>query len=261
MRLLRLFFAAFSMSLRSQLAFRANLAFQVLASAATVASGLGALGVVYSQTTSLAGWTFGQTTVLLGTFQIVAGLIATLVEPGLSWFGEQVQTGKLDEVLLRPAPSILLVSLGRADPVSGSQIIFGVALLVVGVTQLPANPGPVRVGAWLFLVAAGAVTMWAFRVLASSVELWALGSAQMEVAFSSLWQLGRYPSGIYARPIRLVLTYLLPVGLVSTFPARALTRAADPGLVLSALAVAAGSVALVVLAWNAGLARYRSATS
>lgn len=261
MRFVRLFVASFSVSLRSQLAFRTNLLFQVFTNVVIVASGLGAVGVVYSQTRSLAGWSYGDTVVLLGTFQIVTGLIQALVEPGLTWFGQQVQAGTFDEILVRPAPSMFLVSLCRADPVSLSQAAMGVAVLVLGVTELGSIPGPARFVAWLLLVAAGTVSMWACRVLVSSVALWALGSGQAEVAFSSLWQLGRYPSTIYKPPIRFALTYLLPVGLMSTFPARALAKGAGAGLLLTAGFVAAGSIVVVQVVWRAGLKRYRGATS
>lgn len=261
MRLVRLFLASFSVSLRSQLAYRTNLLFQVFTNLVVVISGLGALGVVYSQTRSLAGWSYGETVVLLGTFQIVTGLIQALVEPGLTWFGQQVQDGRFDDILVRPAPSVFLVSLCRADPVSLSQVAMGVVVLVLGITELGHSPGPARYLAWLLLLAAGSVSMWACRVLVSSVALWALGSGQAEIAFSSLWQLGRYPSTIYKPPVRFALTYLLPIGLMSTFPARALAKGAGAGVLVPAALVATGSVVLVQVVWRTGLKRYRGATS
>src|SRR5689334_2783810 len=110
MRLLRLFAAIVSLSLRRELAFRANLLFQLLLTATTIASGLAALAIVFTQTRTLGGWTVGEAIVLLGTYQIVSGVLATFIEPNVVWFAEQVKSGKLDELLLKPAPSIFLVS-------------------------------------------------------------------------------------------------------------------------------------------------------
>lgn len=60
MKLVRLLLMAFSLSLRRQLAYRANLVFELLAAIVGVVAGLAALGIVYTQTQSLGGWTEGR---------------------------------------------------------------------------------------------------------------------------------------------------------------------------------------------------------
>lgn len=116
MRLLQLFAAVFSVSLRRELAFRANLLFQALTTGVGSAAALAALGLVYTRTDTLGGWSLGEAIVLLGTYQIVSGVLATFVEPNVQWFAEQVTSGKFDELLLKPVPSVFLASLGACAP-------------------------------------------------------------------------------------------------------------------------------------------------
>lgn len=261
MRIIPLFAASVSISLRSQVAFRANLLFQVLTALVGAASGLAALGVVFTQTGSLAGWSFAETVVLLGTFQMMYGLLQSFVEPGLGWFGDQVKNGKLDEILVKPAPSVFLVSLGQADPVSLLQVATGLGILGFGLSESGSLPGVLEVCAWLALLVAGGVVMWASRVLVASAALWSTGSAQLEIGYGALLQLGRYPVTIYRGALRFVLTYLFPVGIISTFPAQVLAGTGSVDMLITALGVAVGAVVAVRLVWAAGLRRYTSATS
>ena len=259
MRIGRLVAAVFSLSLRRQLALRADLLFQAVVTAATVVSGMAAVGVVFTQTRNLAGWTAWQAVALFGTYELASGLLATLVEPNLQWFSAQVRDGRFDEVLLRPAPSMILASFGRSDPLSLSRVLSGLALVALAMHQL-GTPRPVAVVEWLLLLGAGLAISWAFRVLTASAALFSLNT-DLSTMFNSCWQFGRYPVTIYQQPFRALLTFVLPVAFVSTLPAQALTRGVSPLILPTATLAAAVAVVGVGEVWSAGLRRYRSATS
>lgn len=135
MRYLKLLGASFSLSLRQEMAFRANLLFQLMMTAIGIISGLAVLGVVYTQTQTLAGWNLGESVVLLGTFQMVSGLLATFVEPNLGWFAAQIREGKLDNVLAQPVSSLFMVSLGKSAPLELSQVAIGLVVVVLGLNE------------------------------------------------------------------------------------------------------------------------------
>jgi ABC-2 type transport system permease protein len=232
----------------------------MLMTATGIAAGLAALGIVYTQTRTLGGWSLGEAIVLLGTYEIVSGLLATFIEPNVAWFGEQVKSGKLDDVLLKPVSSVFLVSLGSCAPLALSQVALGVAVLGLGLHTLGTVPTPWGVAGWLVLLAVGVAITWASRVLLASVALWA-PSVALDVVYGALWQFGRYPVSMYRTPVRFVLTYVLPVAFISTVPARALTRGAGPALIAVGLVIGTGAIAIVQIVWKAGLRRYTSATS
>lgn len=260
MRLLRIFGASFSVSLRRELAFRTNLLFEFLMTAIGIASGLVALGVVYGQTQTLGGWTFGETIVLLGTYQILSGILATFIEPNLIWFADQVKSGKLDDVLLKPVSSLFLVSLGSCGPLALSQVLIGFVVLGVGVDTLGMVPSAWNLIGWLVLLVVGIAVTWASRVLFASIALWSPGF-DLDVVYSALWQFGRYPISMYQQPIRFVFTWVLPVAFISTHPAHALTQGADTSLIAIGLALGLGAIIIVLIVWDTGLRRYTSATS
>ncbi len=260
MKVLKLFGAIFSVSVRRELAFRADLLFQVLMAAVGAAAGLAALAVVYTQTETLAGWRLGEAIVLLGTYQIASGVLATFIEPNAALFADQVRSGKLDELLLKPTSSIFLASLGSCAPLALWQVATGVAVMVLGLRESGAVPALWGWAGWLAMLGIGVVITWASRVLLASIALWTPVSG-LGVVYGALWQFGRYPVGIYRQPIRFILTWVLPVAFVATFPARALMGDVSAELLLVGFLAGLGAVVVVRLVWDAGLRRYTSATS
>lgn len=260
MRYLRLLGASFSLSLRQEMAFRTNLFFQIMMTAISIVSGLAVLGVVYTQTQTLAGWSQGESVVLLGTFQIVGGIFQTFIASNLIWFAGQVKDGKLDHVLVQPVPSLFMVSLGKCAPLALSQVVMGLVIIVLGLRELNALPSFWGLSGWLVLVVVGVVVAWATRVLTCSLAFWA-PSMELDVFYSALWQFGRYPVTIYQQPLRFSLTYILPLAFLSTFPASVLLGRADPLLPVLGIAISGVAIALVQLVWRTGLRRYTSATS
>jgi ABC-2 type transport system permease protein len=260
MKALRLAMAIFSMSLRRNLAYRTNLLFDGVSNILTNAAGLAVLGVIYEWTDTLGGWNQAEAVVLFGTWLIVGGVLWTCIEPNLGWFQSQVVEGRLDDVLLQPVPSILLVSLGTCAPLGLVRVLTGLAVVGIGARALGSAPPVPDVLAWCSLIVVAVIFTWASRVALASLTFWA-PSFQPEVLYMAVWQLGRYPVSIYRQPIQSALTYVLPLALVSTLPAQALTRGASSSALAFAAAATLAMVVVANLAWSAGLRRYTSATS
>lgn len=247
-------------SLQRELAHRANLAFEGALALVNAGAGAAALLIVFAHVPTLAGWRVGEALALLGAYQIVSGLLQAFIEPNLAWFGGKVLRGELDDVLLQSAPSLLTVSLGNCEPFALLQAALGALIIVAGVAHMGTAPtvgGAFASGA---LLLAGVVITWASRVLLASLAFWA-PSIELDVFYGALWQLGRYPVGVYPPVVGWLLTYVIPVAFVATIPARTLARGADPSLLAAGGIAALVAVLIVLLVWRAGLRRYTSATS
>jgi len=79
--------------------------------------------------------------------------------------------------------------------------------------------------------------------------------------FDGAFQLARYPLGLYPGWLRPVLTWVIPVGVITTLPAEALTgtvpTSALAGSLTLSIALVAGSSAL----FRTALSRYASASN
>lgn len=259
-RLPLLFAAIVSLSLRRESAFRANLLFSLLMTLVGAAASLAALGILSTQTQRLGGWSIGELIVLLGSYETVGGLLATFIEPNVAWFAGQVKSGKLDALLLQPAPSLFMATLGTCAPLGLTQVVMGLGIVAGGLRMLGATPSLGGALGWLLLLGVGVTLTWASRVLLAITAFWS-PALTPDVLYGALWQLGRYPVSIYRPAVRALLTYVVPVAFVATYPARALTHGANPVLVAQGAVAAGLAVAAVGLTWRAGLRRYTSATS
>ncbi len=260
MKLMRIFGATFVLSCQRDLAFRSNFIFQVLLSATSVGSGLVVLSLVYSQTVTLNGWNRGEAVVLLGTFQFMSGLLATFIEPNVTWFADQVKTGKLDDTLLKPIPGLLFISLGTHAPVRLSEAAIGLLVLVGGLFELHLVPSVLAIATWIFMLAAGSIVMWATRVSLACIALWA-PALQLDVVYGAIWQFGRYPVDIYRQPARFILTYFVPIAFIATLPAQTLVRDQNIKPLIMSCIVSTVASFLTYFVWSRGVKRYTGATS
>lgn len=261
MKTLRLLAAGFSMALRRSLAFRVNLVFDVLLAFTGFGTAIGAVLIVFTRADSVAGWSKAEFLVLIGTYQLITGLRTTFIDPNLSWFPESgIRNGKLDGYLVQPASSLFLSSLSQSSPLQLIQVVLGIAVLGwgIGVADRPLGAG--GVAGWLVLVVAGLVVTWALSVLLACLAFWA-PKLQLDVFYHSAWQLGRYPTDVFARPLRVILTYVFPMALIASVPSTTLLHGAHPTTLLAGATAATAAAALATLTWRAGLRRYTGATS
>lgn len=261
MKLLRLFGAGFSRSAQATLTFRINLLFDIVLSIVGLFASLATVFIVYARTDSLAGWTEAETYVLIGTFQLFSSLKHAFIDPNLSWFPENgIRQGKLDTFLLQPAPTLYLASLARSTPLALLQFVLGLAVIALGISAYGRLPALDATVAWIVTLAAALAVTWAMGVLLACLAFWA-PRLQLDVFYGSAWELARYPTDIYRRPLRLVLTYFFPLALIATVPTTTLLGGPRLPVLVATVAGSALACVLAIGCWRLGLRRYTGATS
>ena len=120
----------------------------------------------------------------------------------------------------------------------------------------------VLIAAGLFLLglAAEIAILYAILLAFTALVFWSPGVLFTWI-FDSLFQMARYPVGLYPGWLRLVLTWIVPVGVITTVPAEALSGALTPGSLAAAAALAVVLVAGASIFFRLGLRRYASASS
>jgi ABC-2 type transport system permease protein len=79
--------------------------------------------------------------------------------------------------------------------------------------------------------------------------------------FDGLFQMARYPVGLYPGWLRLILTWVVPVGIMTTVPAQAIVGALPPEMLAGSIVFAMALLAGASLLFRLGLQRYASASS
>ena len=260
LRLIWLFIRA---SIQREVAFRANFFVNFLHTALNLLAGIAGVFILFGQVETFHGWTFGQALVLLGIYLLVGALQRLFIRPGLDTLAGmegEVWEGRFDFTLLKPVDTQFLVSFRSWRLWAAGDLALSLLVLGAGLARLEGRPGPAGLAAFIIALAASITIVYAVLLLLTSGIFWYQG-APLTWVFDSVIQLGRYPVRIYPGWLRLVLSWVVPVGFITTVPAEALTGQVSTMELLGGVVLAAALLIAASLFFRLSLRRYSSASS
>ena len=263
MRYLRLIGHFWRASIQEAVAYRANFFINLLHSLLNLATGILGLAILFGQVQSVQGWNFAQTLALLGVYLSVDALRNLFIGPSLETMGGmegEVWSGKFDFTLLRPANIQFMASLRHWRPFALIDLALGLSVLGLAANLLRATLSAAHVAAFVVALGAGVTILYAILLFFTALVFWSPGFLFTWV-FDGLFQMARYPLGLYPGWLRLVLTWIVPVGVITTIPAQALAGALEPSALAGAVGLAAALSGGASLLFHLGLRRYASASS
>jgi ABC-2 type transport system permease protein len=263
MRYLRMLLAFIRASFQEITAYRANFFISLFYTLLNLGSGVLAVWVLFSQVQEVRGWTFAGTLALLGTYLTVSALRGLFISPSLAALAGmdgEVWTGQFDFTLLRPVDTQFLASFRRWRPLIGIDLLLGLAVLVIAILQLGSGFSAGQVLLFALALLAGVTILYSILLIFAALIFYSPGVLFTWV-FDGIFEMARYPLGLYPGWLRLILTWIVPVGVITTVPAQALTGALEPLALVGMLALALGLLAVSSLLFRIGLRKYKSASS
>ncbi len=217
--------------------------------------------VVYQNRPEVAGWSFAEVLVVIGWFTALKGFLEGVVSPSLLGVVEHVRNGTLDFILVKPVDAQLFVSLQKIEPwrlfdAAAASAIFGYAFHL-----LHRTPSLGQLAAAAVMLGAALVVLYAIAIAVISIAFFAVRVDNLLFLFQSIFDVARWPSSVFRGPLSVLFTYVLPLALMTTYPALALLGKLTLQTALGALMGAFAFALLSRLAWRASLRRYTSASS
>ena len=261
--MLRLLSCLAGRSVRSLVAYRAQFWLELLGAGVRFATGVLSLTVVFGNVDTINGWSEASAGVVLGVFFIVTGLHNVVFGPSigaLSGYDGDIVSGVLDFHLLRPRSTQLLVSIARWAPLAAAEVVFGVIVVGRALTSLGSEMSVWQITSFIYAVAASLSILYALTMSLASLMFW-----KADFMFSWLLrpvvQLARFPTALYPGWLRLLMTWIVPVGVLTTVPAQVLLDEVSLPMLAAVSVLAVGSLGVTSLLFRAGLRRYASASS
>ncbi|HVP61207.1 MAG TPA: ABC-2 family transporter protein [Myxococcaceae bacterium] len=219
------------------------------------------LFTVFHLRQTVAGWTFEEALVVTGWFTLLEAILEGAINPSLTAVVEHIRKGTLDFVLLKPADAQFLVSTARFEPWRSTNVVTALVLWTVAFVRmgrLPSLPG--SLSAILLLVTATSL-LYSLWILTVSAAFYVVKIDNLTNLFNSIFDAARWPVQVFRGVMRWVFTFIVPLALMTTFPAEAmLGRLPLPALAGSV--VGAGVFGwLSRRVWLLSIARYTSASS
>jgi ABC-2 type transport system permease protein len=260
LKLIRTFIQA---SLQQEMAYRTNFLISFFHSLLNFGTGILGLVVVFDQVETVRGWDFASTLAVLGVYLTVGALRGLVFGPSLESLAGmegEVWSGRLDFTLMRPVNFQFLASLRQWRVFALFDLMLGLGMLGVAIIQLGSVVTAGHLFAFVVLLFASLTVLYAILLIFAGLTFWSPGFLFTWV-FDSVFQMARYPAGLYPGWLRLVLVWVIPVGFITSIPAQSLTGDVGTVTLIASLGLAAGSFLGASILFRAGVRRYASASS
>jgi ABC-2 type transport system permease protein len=249
--------------IRSDWQYRTSFFLFLTSQAVVTALDLAVIVVLFQLVPELGGWTVEQVAVLYGLTTLSFGL-GDLFVSQVETASRYIREGNFDRFLLRPLPTVLQLSASEFALRRLGRSIPAVVALVVALAAADVTWTIDRVALVPVTILSGTAIFGSVWVVTSSISFWTIGAQEVSNTFTYGGSFAhQYPLHIYARWIRTVLGWIVPMAFVAYVPALHLLDADNPLDLPTWLAAAPPFVALasVVVArhvWRAALRNQRS---
>lgn len=220
---------------------------------------LGFLVLLVKKTRTLVGYTLWQVIFFFLIFNFIDILVQLLFREVYRFRG-LVVSGDLDLILVKPISPLLKVLVGGADLLDLLTLIplLGFIIYTLGkLSQITLLNGLL----FILLLVNSFIIAFSFHVFVLAIGVLTTEVDHTIWIYRDLSSMARVPIDIYKQPLRGVLTFIIPVGIMMTFPAKALMGVLSwSGVVVSFLV---GQVLLwgSLKFWRYSLTCYTSASS
>jgi ABC-2 type transport system permease protein len=260
-RYLRLFAIQLRISLASAMAYRANFLLEGAMSLVWMVTTLLPLVVLFNGRASVAGWDAPSSLVVMAYFLAVNAVLDGTISPSLVDLTGQIRSGSFDYVLLKPIDAQAMVSASRYELWKIFDLLGAIAVAVYAFSRIGAPPtlGQLALGLGLFVT--GIVAAYALWLLVAAASFWVVRLDNLMFLLGAVFDTARWPIQVFPGIWRFVFTFVIPVAVMTTYPAEALLGRLHAE---TAIATLAGSIVLLVvsrLVWRLAIRNYTSASS
>ncbi|HIL97659.1 MAG TPA: ABC transporter permease [Pseudomonadales bacterium] len=259
--MLKLAYVFLKIGTLNEMAYRANFWIQVFESFLGMATALGTVAIIFSQTPNLAGWQQSELISLLGIYFMVLGAINFVIAPSLNKFMLDIVDGRLDFTLLKPRDSQLLVSISEFRIWKIIDIAMALVVFCFGLVATSRSIGPGETFMFAVSLLCAAVIIYSFWMVLATLAFWFIRIENITQIFWSMYIAGRWPVNIYPGWLKWILTLLVPVAFAVTVPAQAIAGKLATETLLFTVLLAIAFAVLSRRFWLFGIKFYSGASA
>lgn len=220
---------------------------------------LGFLTFLLKGTNGVGGFNPAQMIFFYLSFNLIDTL-AQLLFREVYRFRALVISGGLDQILVKPVHPLIRVLLGGPDVIDLAMMVL-LTGFTVWYAQSNFHPGLQQWLLYILLAINGIIISAAFHITVLGLGVITTSVDHLVMIYRDLTSLMRIPVDLYIEPVRTLLTFLIPLGIMLTFPPKALLNLLSWQMVLLALLISSLAFFLAMKFWNYSLRHYQSASS
>jgi ABC-2 type transport system permease protein len=243
------------------LEYRANFVIGAASTVAMQAAGLATIWVVMAQVPEINGWGLDEILLVYGLITL-AKSINHMFADNLWTIGHQyIRTGGFDRFLVRPIDPLFHLLADRFCHDGIGNFLVGAFLVARSFSVLEIDWTLARFGVLVAAVLGGGAIFIGLNLITSTTSFWIVESIPVTRAVFETHEFAKFPLTIYPRAISILLTWLVPYGLASFYPASYLLGREAGVLAWLALPLSLAVLYVGYRLWLVGLRRYTSTGS
>ncbi len=211
------------------------------------------------KTKAIAGYSLWQIALFFATFNLIDSTAQFFLRE-VYRFRYYVVSGDFDYILTKPWSPLLKSLFGGSDVLDLPMLVLSIVLIFISASKL-GNITPIGVFLYLVLIACSQIIALAFHVAVLSLGVLTTEVDNTIMLYRDLTSMGRFPVDIYREPISWVITFVIPVGIMMTYPAKALMGTLSMESVLISVILSCTFLLLSLKFWQYSLKNYTSASS
>jgi len=223
------------------------------------ATALVPLLVLFQQRQTVAGWTWHEALLVVAWFTVLKGVLEGGIEPALQNVVEHIRKGTLDFILLKPADAQFLVSTSKFEVWRSADVLGGAALLTWALVKAGWTPSFGAIAATIALLACAVSILYSLWILVISLAFVVVKIDNLSYLLESIFDAARWPSSVFRGALALLFTFVIPLAVMTTYPALALLGRLESWRLGAAIGGAAAFALVSRLVWTRAIARYTSA--
>lgn len=222
------------------------------------------LAAIFQHVPKVAGYSIYEVAFFFLTFNLI-DILSQIFFRGIYMIGRDVREGDLDFYLIQPLNPLFRVSCNHVDFLDFLTLIPVFVLLGIVFPQILAiGIGIellVRSLAYLLLCANGVLLVFAIHLW---IAAFTVRTQQLENTiwlYKDLMSLGRFPIDIYRQPLAFLLTTILPLAVMISYPAKAFLGTLSVEKMIYGFLLAGIFLILGLFFWKKSLQHYSSVSS
>jgi ABC-2 type transport system permease protein len=217
--------------------------------------------ILFDQRDTVAGWDFSSALVVIAWFTLLRGLLEGAINPSLEDVVDRIRTGSFDYVLLKPVDAQFLVSTARFAPWKLIDMAGGVALVIIAFARLGRAPGLADLLLAAVMLGTAALVLYSLWILVISASFYVVRLDNLTYLFTAVFDAARWPVHIFRGAWRVLFTLVIPLALMTTYPAMAILGTLEADTALYSLVGALAFAVAARLIWRMAIRSYTSASS
>lgn len=212
-----------------------------------------------SKTKFIAGYSLNQALIFFLTFNFIDSL-AQLLFREVYRFRPLVVNGEFDSVLLKPYHPFIRILVGGIDILDAFLIIPYLILLVYFVLKIP-HLLLTSIIIYFFFLLMSIMIATAFHIIILSIAILTTEIDHALMIYRDFTKMAALPIDIYKEPIRSLLTFVIPVGIMMAIPVKSLFGLINIQTGIICLTVAMLFFWLSINLWEFAIKKYQSVGS